>query len=122
MSGPVPETGPRCVNPDCRKIRRKRTGQPGYEGGRGYCRSCYDRARDAGFPAVVPPLRTAGDGLAARLREQESWPLSGGSGTRWLRDNGLDGGGGRRGPVGVSSGRRSGTRRWYQAQREAVAA
>ena len=45
----------------CRQPRRKRTGQAGWAGARGYCQPCYERARDAGFPAVVPdrgPRRT----------------------------------------------------------------
>ena len=42
-------SAPRCINPECRAIRKHR------QGARGYCRRCYGRWRDADFPASGPP-------------------------------------------------------------------
>ena len=121
MSGPVPaEPGPRCVNPECRKPRKRRTGQPGYEGGRDYCRSCYDRARDAGFPAVVPAQRRAGDGLAARLREQDELAAERRERFAWLRDDGWSVAECRE-DLWVSQRTAERYERWYLAQRVVAA-
>jgi hypothetical protein len=43
--------------PVCRSCgrQRKRRAGGGWEGGRDLCGACYGRARNAGFPAAVPP-------------------------------------------------------------------
>ena len=62
---------------NCGKIRRHRSTREGYEGGRGYCEACYSRAKDAGFPDVVPEPMTPAARAAARLED-----------FGWLRDSG----------------------------------
>jgi hypothetical protein len=59
---------PLCRNPRCRKPRKRRPS--GFlEGARDLCRACYDRARDAGFPDVIPaPVPRSRRGAAARDR------------------------------------------------------
>lgn len=46
---------PHCRNPACRKERRRRANEPGWEGAHGYCRACLERWNDAGRPASGPP-------------------------------------------------------------------
>jgi hypothetical protein len=64
--------------PVCRSCgrQRKRRAGGGWEGGRDLCGACYHRARDAGFPAVVPPPVppgeiTAAGGAATQARRAE---------------------------------------------------
>jgi hypothetical protein len=61
-----------CRSRACRKLLRRRTGQSGYAGARGFCQACYERLWDAGFPAEVPERKPHGDRWeAARLAQSE---------------------------------------------------
>ena len=59
---------------NCGKNRRRRSTREGWEGGRDYCQSCYDRARKAGFPEVLPEALPSGvRRVRADRREQFAW-------------------------------------------------
>jgi hypothetical protein len=66
------EIPPRCRNPKCRKVRKPRRRWGGYEGARGWCITCYDRARIAGFPPEgVPDPMTRAECAAASNAERQ---------------------------------------------------
>ena len=109
MTVPVPVKV--CRNPECGKIRRRRSAREGWEGGRDYCQSCYDRARKAGFPEVLPePLPSGVHRVRAERREQYGWQRDNG----WLpAEAAYD--------VGVSGRTAERHERWYRESAEVAA-